>query len=118
MKHDKVTNQAFVDIGICNGTLNMKIDTGAKVNVIPTSQYYNLPSVAGLQHTPRRLKAYDGSQLKVGGFVKLKCRNKGTVTKEEFYIVDTPTSHPILGLEMCMSLNLIKFIHTMDIDRR
>ena len=62
VQHDKVTNQAFVDIGICNGTLKMKIDTGAQVNIIPTSQYYNLPNFARLQHTRKRLKAYDGSQ--------------------------------------------------------
>ena len=39
VQHDKLSNQAFVEIGICSSKLKMKIDTGAKVNVIQKSKY-------------------------------------------------------------------------------
>ena len=42
VQHDKLSNQAFVEIGICSFKLKMKIDTGAQINVIPKSKYKSL----------------------------------------------------------------------------
>lgn len=114
IEHDKISNQAFVKVGIGKACLRMKIDTGAQVNVIPRSQYMALNIKGPLQYTNKRLTAYGGKALTIDGYRKLPCTYKNKTTHAEFYIVDSPGSSPILGLETCLSLGLINLVLSMQ----
>ncbi|KAH3853684.1 hypothetical protein DPMN_096216 [Dreissena polymorpha] len=40
--------------------------------------------------------------------IRLKCGYDGKQSYQDFYVVDSPSS-PILGLDTCMSMNLMMF---------
>ena len=108
---DKNKSQAFakVALGPKEHIISMKIDSGSQVNVIPKSIYHSLGINGPLQNTNKRLTAYDGTSLKVDGYVRLKCTYNDKSNIADFYIVDTNSS-PILGLDACLSLDLIKLV--------
>lgn len=114
VEHDTRSNQAFVQIGIGIKTLRMKIDTGAQVNVIPSSHFASLGIKGPLQHTSKRLTAYGGKPLNVLGYRKLKCTHKDKTSHAEFYVVDSPNACPILGLETCLSLGIVNLLLSVD----
>ena len=76
VQHDKLGNQAFVEIGICSSKLKMKLDTGAQVNIIPNSKYKSLLKQALIKRTNNCLRGYDGNALKVVGYVNIPCTYK------------------------------------------
>ena len=51
-------------------------------------------------------KAYDGGNLKVDSYTRLDCTYNDKTISEEFYVVETHST-PILGLNACVSLELI-----------
>jgi hypothetical protein len=63
IEHNRISNQAFVKIGIGNTCVRMKFDTGAQVNVISRSQYMALNIKGPLQYTYKRFSAYGGKAL-------------------------------------------------------
>ena len=93
----------------------MKIDSGSQVNIIPISIFQSLSIKCPLQNTTKRLTAYNGTQLKVDGYVRLDCKYNDKIISDEFYIVDT-NSAPILCLNTCLTLDLIKLVLTVDSD--
>ena len=93
----------------------MKIDSGSQVNILPRSTFQSLDIKCPLQKTPKRLTAYDGGNLKVDGYIRLDCTYNNKTISEEFYVVET-NSTPILGLDACVSLELIKLILAVDSD--
>ena len=114
---DKSKNQAFAKIylGPKSKTVNMKIDSGSQVNILPKATFQSLGIKCPLQKTPKRLTAYDGGNLKVDGYIRLNCTYNNKTISEEFYVVET-NSTPILGLNACVSLELIKLILAVDSD--
>ncbi|XP_052783396.1 uncharacterized protein K02A2.6-like isoform X1 [Mya arenaria] len=115
--HDKHKNQAFVNISVGNNStqFKFKIDSGAQVNIIPYHMYKSLGSKIQLKHTNSKLTAYNGTSLKVHGVVSLQCLYNGKISRNEFYTVDTP-SCPILGLDTCLAMNLLKFVSAVEPD--
>ena len=109
VEHDSLTNQAFAKVKIHSTPLSMKIDTGAQVNVLPRSIFRSLGKSCPLQPSQKKLTVYNGQHLKVDGYLTLPCEYNGQISNEEFYIVDTNSS-PILGLQTCLKLNLIKLV--------
>ena len=114
---DKSKNQVFAKIhfGPKSKTESMKIDSGSQVNILPRSTFQSLGIKCPLQKTPRRLTAYEGGNLKVDGYIRLACTYNNKTISEEFYVVET-NSTPILGLNACVSLELIKLILAVDTD--
>ena len=114
---DKSKNQAFakIHLGPKSKTISMKIDSGSQVNILPRSTFQSLGIKCPLQKTPKRLTAYDGGNLKVDGYIRLDCTYNNKTISEEFYVVET-NSTPILGLNACVSLELIKLILAVDSD--
>ena len=87
-----------------------KLDTGAQANVIPQSLYKRLPRKPRLRQTKEKLPAYDGSEIPVAGKCIIRMKPKGTKDYPVQFFVVPIKSSPILGLETCQRLNLIKQI--------
>ena len=105
------------DISIDNKLINFKLDTGAEANILPLNVYNNLKlhEKCKLNNTKIVLISYGNYKLKPEGEVSLfcsteKCKN----VKLKFIIVDV-TSKPILGLNACNLLNLIKRVDNIEI---
>lgn len=115
--YDKKQSQAYAKIalGPKSKIISMKLDSGSQVNIVPKSIFRSLGVSVPLQKTNKRLTAYDRKPLKVDGYIKLQCLHNGRKTTEDFYIVDTNSS-PILALDTCLYLDLIKFVLTVESD--
>ena len=79
------------------------------MNIIPRSIFRSLGIKHPLHTTPKALTAYDGTPLKVDGQINLTCTYHNKKLEAQFFIVDTSSS-PILGLETCLALNLMKLV--------
>jgi hypothetical protein len=113
--YDKQKNQAHVklNVGPQEKKIMFKIDSGAQVNIIPLHKFAALEIKGSLKNTNIKLSAYNGTSLKVQGTIRLQCSYDGKKSYLDFYIVDSPSS-PILGLDTCMSMNLIKFVSGIE----
>ena len=86
-----------------------KLDTGAEANVIPIHQFYKFRRRPTLHKTKTRLTAYNQTPIKVEGrcIINLNYRSK---TYPTLFIIAHTKSKPILGLQACERLNLVKRI--------
>ena len=109
-------NTAYANIELETGdSVKFKIDTGAQVNVLPTTVYRKLSNPPALAPAKDRLVGYSGKNLDVQGTVTLKTRYKEIEQSCTFHVVEThPTAQPILGLDSSLALNLIKLVLSVD----
>ena len=97
-----------------NGDITCKLDTGAEANVLPATAFNKLTVRPPLHPTTTRLTAYGGSLINPIGMCDLQCDINDNSHKVKFYVVDVD-SQPILGLQDCERLGLIKrmdVVHT------
>ncbi|KAG1670042.1 hypothetical protein GQR58_017161 [Nymphon striatum] len=114
-------NEAFVQVDIFikkrQHKLELKVDTGAQANTLPLRTFRkmfpeqlknNYPVKSCLSPTSAILTAYNGTQIPCHGIIKLPISFKDSQwTHSEFYVVDVP-GPPILGLQSCTILNVVK----------
>lgn len=67
------------------------------------------------KETQIRLEAYGGQKIKALGTITLKSKIKNKAEYIEFVIVNT-TSKPLLGLESCKKLNLVKKVDIVQLN--
>lgn len=105
-KNDK----AFVSVEVNGSTVEMKVDTGAKCNVLPEHTVEQLKVAEQVKTciTYTNLVACGGSKIKTVGMVKLQCHLEGQHYTLPFYIVKEDVL-PLLGLRACRQLGLISF---------
>ena len=90
------------------------LDTGAQVNVLPEHVYNSLQKKPKLHHTKVKLSAYDGGRITVKGkCVAFLKREANKAYPVQFFVVPTK-SPPIIGLQTCQNLNLIKRVLSLD----
>lgn len=114
--HSNIKNgQAFIKfmVGPHSSPVKFKLDTGSQANIIPEHVYDKLGLCGVLQIPKRKLSAYNGGTLHTLGVCRLSCTYKNKTHNIEFYIVDT-TNTPILGLQTCLDLALIKLVYSVD----
>lgn len=94
--------------------INFKLDTGAMVNILPFSYMKGFKNVQ-INKSNENLIAYNGSKIKNLGFVNLRCQLKDKLETIKCFIVGNEiNSVPILGLETCVSLGLIKRVDCIN----
>ena len=99
-----------------NGSdVTYKLDTGAQANVMPKSEYLKLIRKPKLKVTRAKLTAYSGSSIPVLGKCILRISHKKRMVPIMFIVADT-NSPPILGLNTCEKLNLIKRVMVVNED--
>jgi len=98
-----------------NGThVDYKLDTGAQANVLPYCQYKRLHNRPALHKTKTKLSAYNNEPIKVEGSCIVTLVHKSVKHPTLFIVADTKST-PIIGLQTCSRLNLVKRINEMNI---
>jgi hypothetical protein len=93
--------------------VEFKLDSGSEVNVLPQSVLKKLGQNLKVNLTKITLEAYGGSRLQPTGTIDLMCRYKNEILIQTFVVIAKDTV-PILGLETCVKLGLIKRIHSVQ----
>jgi hypothetical protein len=90
--------------------VKLKLDTGAKCNILPKTVYNLLKLHNKITPTNTKLIAYSGDTIEVLGEVFVY---KSKSYRLGFYVVDRPTQ-TILGLKDCELLNLIQRLEELE----
>lgn len=107
----------FQIIYVNNIQINFQLDTGAETNVLPYKWYKIINIKEPIQQTKTKIESYGGYKLSTIGTVVLKCKIKEIVKNVQFIIVDHPKCVPILGLNTCISLNLVQRINQLNVNK-
>jgi hypothetical protein len=103
-------------VGPKRNKINMKIDTGAQVNVIPYYVFRKIKGAPPLQKTLVKLTSYNGSDVPVRGKCKLSVEYKLHDYELEFIIANVKTE-PILGADASVKLGMLKRIYSVNQDQ-
>ena len=95
-------------------SVSYKLDTGSQVNIIPQKIYYALQKKPKLYEAKEKLMAYDGNEIPVIGKCVVNLVRKGKPSIPAQMFVVPRNSSPIIGLETCQRLNLIKRVETLN----
>lgn len=103
----------FSILHVAGHKIKFKLDTGATTNVLPLKTFKKLSNVPPLISANTKLTAYGGGNiphlgkavLNVSSPITPSCNS--TPKSYEFYVTDH-TSPPILGLQACNELGLVK----------
>ena len=99
-------------VEISGKKLEMKLNTGSQVNVLPVKVYNRLNS-SPLRKSRCRLTSYSGHLLNTIGKATLLVGTREKFTPVEFQVVDHK-SQPVLGLQTCLDLQLIERMYTVN----
>ena len=100
-------NELHVTLSINGKNLEMKIDTGAKCNVISLDTYNSLRDQNKIDKSnPSKLIAFGGSSLETLGTTYLSCETSQGKRLIQFHVLNQAVQ-PILGLRDVLELNLI-----------
>ena len=94
------------DIIIHGKRINMKLDTGAQVNLLSESEYRKLRNKPKLQRTKHKLKGYGNYDIQIIGKFVAHVEHNGK-HRMTFFVVPG-ADKPLLGLEACERLGLVK----------
>ncbi|KAK3916910.1 hypothetical protein KUF71_025976 [Frankliniella fusca] len=100
----KLDNQHFV---------KFKLDPGAEVNILPVKVFQIINRNYKVRQTNVMLRAFGQVITKAEGTVKLLTETKAGAIIVTEYILSSVDDRPILGIEDCERLNLIKRIHSV-----
>ena len=91
----------------------MKLNTGAKCNVLSLHVYKQISRNKPLQRSNSRSVSYSGHRLDTVGKVTLLVSTKEKYVPVEFEIVKNKAT-PIFGLKTCLELNLISRLYSLS----
>lgn len=102
-------DEGFVTIHINGEPTEMKVDTGAKCNVMSLKTF---ETVNGGRQTVKQenavsLVAYGGTRIQTSGTVTLPCCLKKQCHALPFFLVDREVQ-PLLGFRACMEMGIVK----------
>ncbi|UYV61276.1 K02A2.6-like [Cordylochernes scorpioides] len=93
--------------------VDIKLDTGADVNILPERLIKEWPNMPLLETADCKIYTYTGQQIPVVGKCQLDCKTKYACRKVTFLIVNN-SAVPMLGLDECEKLNLVKRVETIS----
>ncbi len=101
--------------------LELKIDTGAKCNVISTEMYKAVRKNEKIEEKSKvKLVAYGGTEIQTQGTAMLQClTSKQQSHLLQFHVVDKNVKS-LLGLPDCLKMNLISLreeVHGIDLNK-
>ena len=103
----------FISLKSNGSQIRYKMDTGAQANVLPLSIYNQLNIRPILTETNVKLSAYNGESIPAVGQCELNLKNKNENYQVTFIVTDSK-SPPLLGLQTCEQLNIIKRIWAVN----
>lgn len=95
-------DEGFVTVQLNGKTVELKVDTGAKCNVLPQKTFMQVSTRKDitLQKTDANLVAYGGSKIETMGLAMLSCYLKEQHHTIPFFVVDSDVQ-PLLGFRAC-----------------
>ncbi|GBN05281.1 hypothetical protein AVEN_90695-1 [Araneus ventricosus] len=111
-----VTNEWAKKIQICNHEIDFKLDTGAQISVLPLHIFSIFNNDLKMETTNIVLEAYGGYKLRPVGMINLLCSIGNKQANINFVIIENSKSKPLLGLEGCIKLNLVKCIDKVSVN--
>lgn len=99
--------------------IKFKLDTGAEVSVLPLHIMNEFNCRKNVTKTNVTLVAYGSSDftIKPVGEVTLECNVNGKSAKIPFIVVDSKGQIPLLGLNGCVNLDLVKRVDFLKSDK-
>ncbi|KAL0153721.1 hypothetical protein M9458_050974 [Cirrhinus mrigala] len=115
-QEDAVKNDKWVAPLQINGALvTLKLDTGAKANLISMSDIKNMTEKPKIKKKPILLKDYNGKSIDSLGICRLKVTIKDKVHHLLFSVV-AEELESLLGDKACENLNLVKRVYHINHD--
>jgi hypothetical protein len=102
-------DQAYVKVGMSDSNVKLKIDTGARCNVLPYTIYRNISekSHTHLDSThPVKLISYSGDHMDTLGMATITCTHNEKSYNIHFQIVDKPVC-ALIGLQDSLKLGVV-----------
>jgi len=102
--------------------VNIKLDAGAEVSILPSSLYNKLLPNPEIEKSEVRIETFGGFVIKPLGIIWADCRAHGEMQiKGKFLVVNDTIKHgqskkkieAILGSELCEKLNLVKRVQAI-----
>ncbi|GBN08932.1 hypothetical protein AVEN_132133-1 [Araneus ventricosus] len=109
------TNESawFQELSVNGNLVNVKLDSGAQVNVLPFEILQNWENIPRIKTNTQPILDYSNNQVPIIGELILTVKNKNSSSKCKFLITSLKSS-PILGLNSCLKLKLIKRIYQLE----
>ena len=106
-------NEWNVVVKVGKRDIALKLDTGAQCNVMPYETYQRLNKEKPIK-SKTKLVSYSGHSIKVIGKNTVPLEHKGKFYPVEFQIAEKRDVVPVLGLQTCLELNLIKRVFAVN----
>ncbi|XP_037813721.1 uncharacterized protein LOC119604894 [Lucilia sericata] len=113
---NKKNNKWLHKLKIETSFIEVKLDTGSDVNILPYNVFQTLKSDNKISPTSMVLKAYGGQQIKPKGECFLKCYYNNKMSIEKFIILNE-NLYSILGAEAIENLEIVRKVNTVDSDQ-
>lgn len=113
--------EGFVTLHINKTPIEVKVDTGAKCNVMSQTTFKRIATniqPVEQENTPN-LVAYGGSKIETKGLVTLQCNLKGQRHSLPFFLVDQDVQ-PLLGFRACLDLGIVTMsphVHLVSMEK-
>ena len=95
-----------VKLHVAGTEIDMEVDTGATVTVIPKAIYEKRLNHVQLRPSRAKLQAYSGQALKVVGEAMVPLEYKGQQCTEKIIVVDVPDKPAVLGRNLLRQIRL------------
>ncbi|KAI5725802.1 hypothetical protein M8J77_020328 [Diaphorina citri] len=96
-----------------NYPIEFKLDTGSETNILPSKYLHFLRPRPVLKKSSVKLEAYGGHHIFPKGSISVLLETKDRIVQADFLVVDLNSSVPILGLNSCVDLDLIKKVNVL-----
>lgn len=104
------------EIQVNGKTVTFKLDTGAEVSTLPLDVLKKIAPDVSVRKTNITLMSYGDPNFKLRcvGEVVLSCKVKERKEKVSFVVVNAKNQMPLLGLQECLKLNLIRKVDSLS----
>ncbi|GBL84868.1 hypothetical protein AVEN_58449-1 [Araneus ventricosus] len=103
----------FQELFVNGNLMNFKLDSGAQVNVLTFEILQNWENIHRIKTNARPILDYSNNQVPIIGELILTVKNKSSSSKLKFRLTRLKSS-PILELNSCLKLKLIKRIYQLE----
>jgi len=113
-------NAWYENVDIYGHSVKFKLDSGAEINILPKQTLLQIDKnlLEFVVNSNIKLESYGGFKLNTEGVIALECKLNCDVTKEDFVIVNHPKCIPILGLNTCVRLGLLKRVNAVSAESK
>lgn len=106
-------NSWYKTVQLERNKITFKLDSGADVNILPFHVYKGLTVKPKVMRCNTTLQSFGGFKITPCGYIEALIESNSKIINAKFLIVNNLSAIPILGLQTCMDLNLIKRVDSL-----